>query len=521
MTRRVHRLDIGPLVGHATPGGFRLWGRTLRSRTVGVARIRRKGTAEWLAPVTFPFVEHYDHVGLIDFGRTLGEPTGPLLEPDTVYEHQVGFVDLEHDENTLPTDASSDWSELADQVGTARTFPASGGGRTVFFFGSCRDKLPSRGENTFRSMFESSKNREDRRPDFLMMLGDQVYVDHVSPFARLRGPFPFSRYTRTYRKAFGQARFGELLRNLPTYTSMDDHEVQNNWTRGKFDADENRTHWKQQYKPDTMTHGLRAYEAYQGALCPLATTDDFQRHRFPELAGRTRYHYTFRHGDADVFVLDTRSDSDVRTKRDEEARPTVEPKLLGPDQFAALKDWLIDRQAPVKIVASPLPFFPDTQGPLGAPEDKWGGAVQQRAELLDFIWTHHQQIPRLVILSGDVHVSFIARLTREDVKDYAIYNVVSSAFHWAILGAQLFSFAWGPLDRAAKDGTQPGKRYRSQRYFNQDVTLPIKPRPIHQRNNFARLTVENNEVTVEFLRGTRWFFERPGEKVLERTVLTF
>ena len=58
-------------------------------------------------------------------------------------------------------------------------------------------------------------------------------------------------------------------------------------------------------------------------------------------------------GDSDFFILDTRGESDVRSKKEEECRST-EPNILGDEQFNALCSWLGDGEGQVKFIVSPF-----------------------------------------------------------------------------------------------------------------------------------------------------------------------
>lgn len=58
--------------------------------------------------------------------------------------------------------------------------------------------------------------------------------------------------------------------------------------------------------------------------------------------------------------------------------------------------------------------------------DAWGGFLQQRTRLLDFI----RQIRRVVVLSGDIHASMTAELAHQDDPDFKIISLISSPFFW-------------------------------------------------------------------------------------------
>lgn len=54
MALLIRPLLTGPMVGHTTPIGFRLWGRAKSSAgAVGIARIRRSDNAHFDPAITF------------------------------------------------------------------------------------------------------------------------------------------------------------------------------------------------------------------------------------------------------------------------------------------------------------------------------------------------------------------------------------------------------------------------------------------------------------------------------------
>ena len=505
---QVRPLEIGPLVGHTTATGFRLWGRVRDAASaVGVARIRQRGSRQFGPAAVFAFEAWYDGVGIVDFGHLFaGDGVAPL-PPRTNYEFQIGWVTALRREDVAAAVDALDWPAWAERGlrsgGTVTTFPAENGidVPTVFLVGSCRDptSLGDKGETSFGSILGFTDETSQPAANFILMTGDQIYIDPMLVSVDARNGASLEQYWERYREAFALPRFSSVMRRLPAYMMMDDHEVQNNWTLGKVQANKD-------YRIETMSHGLQAYEAYQASLSPLVRAANFRAECFPLVAGLTRYHYCFRHGQSDFFVLDVRSESEVGGVRN--GQPIQAPLILRRNhQFQDLKDWLIDGFEGVKFVVSPVPVFPDTKGPFGSPEDKWGGAVAQRSELLDYIWQNRDKIPRLIFLSGDVHVSFVSKLQRQDVPDYRVYNVVSSAFNWVPPGLQEWNFKWGPLERVTTAASPKGD-YVSSRYRTEGQA------GVHKVNNYARISAYRGSVTVEFIRG------KTGE-CLETVALTF
>lgn len=91
----------------------------------------------------------------------------------------------------------------------------------------------------------------------------------------------------------------------------------------------------------------------------------------------------------------------------------------------AFLGWLDDGSGRVKMVVTSVPFFPDLKSDS---DDKWGGFVKERTEILDFILS--RKIRKTVFLSGDVHCSFSAELSSPDDPQFKVISIVSSSFFW-------------------------------------------------------------------------------------------
>jgi hypothetical protein len=187
-----------------------------------------------------------------------------------------------------------------------RTYPKEGPLEVVF--GSCRVTAPHSAPWSLRKD-EHARGREvdalralahrmaghdpERWPDVLLLLGDQVYADEVSPAARSyidqqRDPreepgervVDFEEYTRLYREAWSEPTIRWLLSTVSTAMIFDDHDVHDDWNTSQAWLDEMRAkHWWSEH----IVAGLMSYWIYQhiGNLAPEA-------HREDELLGRVK-----------------------------------------------------------------------------------------------------------------------------------------------------------------------------------------------------------------------------------------
>ena len=63
--------------------------------------------------------------------------------------------------------------------------------------------------------------------DLVLLMGDQVYVD---PTAGLADPkAPDERYLQPYQNLYRSSEVREVLRKVPSYMMLDDHEIADNW----------------------------------------------------------------------------------------------------------------------------------------------------------------------------------------------------------------------------------------------------------------------------------------------------
>ena len=156
-------------------------------------------------------------------------------------------------------------------------------------FGSCRvgDPQPSPTEFVERTGVDALwayarqlQRGEVEWPDALLLLGDQVYADEVSPAtleficARrdVREPpgeeiADFEEYTRLYRESWSDPDIRWLLSTVPGVMIFDDHDVNDDWNISWSWVEEMRRHawWE-----DRITGAFMSYWIYQhiGNLSP-------------------------------------------------------------------------------------------------------------------------------------------------------------------------------------------------------------------------------------------------------------
>jgi PhoD-like phosphatase len=127
---------------------------------------------------------------------------------------------------------------------------------------------------------------EDRWPDALLLLGDQIYADETSERTKerirarrdVREPpgeqvADFEEYTWLYEESWSDPEVRWLLSTVPSSMIFDDHDVRDDWnTSHAWRLDMQATSWWE----DRIVGGLSSYWVYQhlGNLSPQALAAD-------------------------------------------------------------------------------------------------------------------------------------------------------------------------------------------------------------------------------------------------------
>jgi phosphodiesterase/alkaline phosphatase D-like protein len=249
-------LVLGPLLRHVDPVSATIWVETDRPCTVEVLGRSAR---------TFRVADHHYALVLVEG-----------LEPGSVTPYEVHL------------DGVRGWpGELA-------TFPPSRirtPGRPGPFrlaFGSCRyatpgsvaasDGIPPDALDTYAARL--SRTPEDEWPDALVLLGDQVYADELTPLTEewiaRRRPLErppgrqaadYEEYTRLYAESWTDPQVRWLLSTIPSSMIFDDHEMIDDWNTSET--------WRAQVEGESwwterILGGLASYWVYQhlGNLSP-------------------------------------------------------------------------------------------------------------------------------------------------------------------------------------------------------------------------------------------------------------
>jgi len=287
------------------------------------------------------------------------------LEPGTPHEYEVM---LDGERAWPPED-----SEYPPSV--IRTYPRDGELRVAF--GSCRLTVPheppyslprdedERARETdalYALAAQMRSEPNDRWPHLLLMLGDQVYADEVSPetaryLERTRDTDQppgerianFEEYTRLYQEAWGEPTLRWLLSTVSTAMIFDDHDVHDDWNISEAWVEEMRAldWWDGHIESAFMSYWLYQHIGNLGPedqsdddlLAKVQASDDGGA-ALREFAGRadreadgTRWSYCRDLGNTRLIVIDSRAGRVVeeghRSMLDEEEWRWVEQQAAG------------------------------------------------------------------------------------------------------------------------------------------------------------------------------------------------
>ncbi|MFN8124799.1 MAG: alkaline phosphatase D family protein [Thermoleophilia bacterium] len=231
------QLVLGPLLRYVGSTTATVWVETDAPCTVEVLGHEpdagvRSGGPEGRSPTFHVEGHHYGLVLLED------------LEPGTERAYEVHL------------DGERVWPQPGDPRPPSVIRTRQHEDRARLVFGSCRVAAPhappytlpkgdhpdAHGVDALRALSQRMQARTEPPPDCLLLLGDQVYADEVSPgtleFIRQRRDVSvppgeeiadFEEYTRLYRESWSDPDIRWLLATVPSTMIFDDHDLCDDW----------------------------------------------------------------------------------------------------------------------------------------------------------------------------------------------------------------------------------------------------------------------------------------------------
>lgn len=403
------------------------------------------------------------------------------LTPDSTTEYQVRV------------DGRQVWPEPDSSFppSVIRTRGSDGNEKLRIIFGSCRypktgdekldNKLGLDALDCYAGRLTTTSTEE--WPDALILLGDQVYADELTPQARehlagrrAAGRRPpdevvtFAEYEGLYRHTWGDPEIRWILSTVATAMIFDDHDIRDDWnTSAAWRKEVNAKPWWR----DRIRSGLASYWVYQhlGNLSPaeLLSDPDYQTvlaaegdswPHLAELADRAdsevdddkglRFSYRWDLGRSRLVMIDSRNARILETG---------DRKMLGDNEFSWLKEQVNDGidQLDHLILGSSLPWLlppaigdlqtvneiaaarPGRRGRLGekirqaVDFEHWAAFMKSFLKLTELIVetaSRESAGPATItMLSGDVHHSYAARAELPGAATTRVHQLVCSPVH--------------------------------------------------------------------------------------------
>ena len=515
--------SFGPIVGHTTGSSSRIWIRGAQhgdrgadldedKRTIGViAIISKNGQSiphDKQRAYYFRLHREYDRTGTFNLGadnnfrKTKTESRAAdravPLEPDTNYGVRVGSLTLDdpvsNDEvvnNTNLDDAlppANVWikslndPDFKSVEANFTTFAAVGADekpstRLSFLLGSCRyPGLLWKRKHADQIFGPMRTQVQENDVSFVLMVGDQIYADMLNKNILVGLADTYEEFQERYHSAFGSRNMRKLLRSVPNYMILDDHEIEDNWAQDRM---------KSRRKRMLFNIAIGAYCSYQWT-------------HSPRNYGK-RLYYDFESAGYPVFVLDGRTQRYREDDPDEldDNHMLGRPALAGddPGQLERVLDWLqtqqVKRGNTPKFIVTASVFAPSnvrsTKGKKQKNEsDSWPSFPDTRRRLLSCIVDN--EVQNVVFLSGDIHCSNVAELSfsgSPSAKRLKAFSITSSAFYWP------FFFADGEPSDYVHNSKDPATPDTFD--VNGDISMDYTAKSFTQEDNFCRIDVNRTE----------------------------
>jgi hypothetical protein len=430
------------------------------------------------------------------------------LEPGVSHEYEVRL------------DGEVVWPEAGSSFPSSEIRPIAPEDDLALAFGSCRVSVPHEPPYTLkRGLIKrggASGQRFERDalyalalrmrsqpskewPDALLLLGDQIYADEVSPGTRefirsRRNPkeppgeevADFEEYTRLYWDAWKNPVIRWLLSTVPSAMIFDDHDVHDDWNTSETWVRQMRS---KPWWEERIVGAFMSYWVYQhlGNLSPKELEEDdlFRRVREAKDATRTLREFAYRadreigssrwsfyrdFGNSRLIVMDSRAgrvleghrsmlDDDEWSWIEEKATGDYDHLLFGTSLPFLLGPGLHHLEAASEAIC---------RGVWGRSAARLGEFIRQLVDLEHWSAFHDsfeglaallravasgersngKPPASVVVLSGDVHHGYLAELDFGDGADVKspVYQAVGSPLR-NLLGlperlAMRFGWSW-------------------------------------------------------------------------------
>jgi hypothetical protein len=188
-------------VGHTDETSTRIWIQVTDDPRLYRLRVEEVGLFQFEST----------ELGAIEFGTAIARVTG--LQPDRRYTYRVTRSDR----------------FISGARGTVRTLPPAASMTNLLF---C--VISCNGAETLGAWERFAEFVERSQPSFVLMMGDQVYMDEDAPdiFEKHFNSDPVVRrkaMAEKYRSNWSRDTLRRVLANVPIYMVWDDHDIRDGW----------------------------------------------------------------------------------------------------------------------------------------------------------------------------------------------------------------------------------------------------------------------------------------------------
>ena len=388
------KLILGPMIGGLNDTQAYIWGRTDGPGTLYAWLSQNPDLTDLGQPtaLSLPLSAQNGFAGVVPIND---------LQPETEYYYTVTL------EPTLQ-------SPLVWPYPKFSTFPPKGAVRSFsFVFGSCFRPADQDGGGIFdhiRALHFARENQAEKALRFMLLIGDQIYGDAYQYNSLGRCALSLDDYRQVYAYTWSRPPFQRLLQKIPAYMTLDDHEVDDDWTwvdmartQASIPIWDRLIRWwhrrpeaERRLTTERVKDALQAYWEHQGMHARgyfsfLALDNDARYTLSRDDSGSLAYQFSY--GAAAFFVMDTRT---MRVKARDGQRV-----MLGTGQWESLINWLdeVKDTYPVKFIVTSCAMLYQLR--FDIPKDRWTGFEEERRRFIEAL--RERDCRGVYLLAGDLH----------------------------------------------------------------------------------------------------------------------
>ncbi len=267
--------------------------------------------------------------------------------------------------------------------------------------------------DSYKKMNQLLDTNSPTKPQFLALIGDQIYADATAGF--LDPTTKFDRFVQPYYQLYKNQEVRSVLRRLPLFAMLDDHELSDNWEPVTNNAE------KQQELDETLRAGVDSFLKFQrGEINSLGESEN---------SGIPLW-YSFSYNEHNFFMLDTRTERSARTSTN---ILHTETTIMSANQHNEFENWLINtNNGKPKFILSSSILLPrhtlnhasENSAANCIRSDGWDGYPVSLYKTLALIVDN--KLDNLVFLSGDEHIGCYAEIDIHNLETGDSISTVSA-----------------------------------------------------------------------------------------------